>query len=104
MVPPSALYPLILWGTEAGAGSLSGLICYAGSCDSKLALLADRASLPCWALREGVENLFTFAFLVGELVVREAKPPLLEILHSKAFPSLGPLDHEAVAKGTHGTH
>lgn len=51
-----------------------------------------------------MENLFTFAFLVGELVVREAKPPLLEILHSKPFPSLGPLDHEAVAKGTHGTH
>lgn len=44
-------------------------------------------------------KLITFAFLVGELVVRQAKPPLLEILHSKSFPSLGPLNHESVIKG-----
>lgn len=47
-----------------------------------------------------MENLFTFAFLVGKLVVCQAKPPLLEILHSKPFPSLGPLDHEPVTRGT----
>lgn len=46
-----------------------------------------------------MENLFTFAFLVGELVVRQAKPPLLEVLHSEPFPSLGPLNHEAVREG-----
>lgn len=82
------------------AESLLGFICYPGSYDSQPALLTGKVSLPYWALKEGVENLFTFAFLVGELVVREAKPPLLEILHAKPFPSLGPLNHEPVIKST----
>lgn len=59
-----------------------------------------RAPLPCWAPSEGVEKLVTFALLVGELVVRQAKPPLLEILHSKSLPSLGPLNHEPGTEGT----
>lgn len=87
-------------GQRSEAESLLGLICSPGSCDSQPALLTGRASLACWALREGVENLFTFAFLVGELMVCQAKPPLLEILHSKPLPSLGPLNHEPVREGT----
>jgi hypothetical protein len=103
-VVPRQLGTLWFYGEGAEqrpeAESLLGLTCYPGSCDSRPALLIGRASQLYWALREGMENLFTFAFLVGELVVRQAKPPLLEILHSKPFPSLGPLDHEPDTRGT----
>lgn len=77
-----------------------GITCSPCSCGCQPVLGTGGASLPGWAPSEGVGKLITFAFLVGELVVRQAKPPLLEILHSKSFPSLGPLNHESVTKGT----
>lgn len=40
--------------------------------------------------------LVTFAFLVGKLMVGQAEPSFLKILHSKTFPSLCPLNHEPV--------
>lgn len=40
----------------------------------------------------------TFGFVVGELVVGEAKPSLLEVLHSKAVSPLCSLDHESGRK------
>lgn len=52
---------------------------------------------------EPVEGpLVTFALLVGELMVGQAEPPLLEVLHPKAFSSLRPLDHEPVTKARGG--
>lgn len=36
----------------------------------------------------------TFAFLIGELMVCQAKPSLLEVFHTKSFSSLCSLDHE----------
>lgn len=36
----------------------------------------------------------TFAFLIGKLMVCQAKPSLLEVFHTKSFSSLCSLDHE----------
>lgn len=44
--------------------------------------------------------LVTFAFLVGKFMVCQAEPSFLKILHSKAFSSLCPLNHEPVVNRT----
>ena len=45
----------------------------------------------------------TFGFVVGELMVGQTEPALLEVLDPKAVPPLRPLDHhpaETITKGT----
>lgn len=42
----------------------------------------------------------TFAFLIGKLMVCQAKPSLLEVFHTKSFSSLCSLDHEPSKQGT----
>lgn len=41
-------------------------------------------------------SVLTFGFVVGELMVGEAEPPLLEVFHSKPFSSLCSLYHKSV--------
>lgn len=46
------------------------------------------------------QTFVTFAFLIGELVICQAKPSLLEVFHTKSFPSLCSLDHEPIVNRT----
>lgn len=45
------------------------------------------------------QTFVTFAFLIGKLMVCQAKPPLLEVFHTKSFSSLRSLDHEPSKQG-----
>lgn len=44
------------------------------------------------------QKIVTFRFVVGKLVVGEAKPSLLEVLHSKPVSPLCSLYHESEGK------
>lgn len=50
------------------------------------------------AERSSETSDLTFGFVVGKLVVGEAKPSLLEVLHSKAVSPLCSLYHESDGK------
>jgi len=43
----------------------------------------------------------TFGLVVGKLVIGEAKPSLLEVLHSKTVSPLSPLYHKSEEKWKH---